>query len=200
MSRRRPLVATDRAALMLQLVPYLIGKGEVSILEAADEFDVTPDQMDLDAEPGTPDAVLEEGQTVTMALPMRGTVQVRAGLQNVGTKSGTTAVADERNSGFDLSQATLSLTIAVDRAAHNAVAIAQAAAAAPGPHPPLQPAPRLVGQVLEVQRAHGSLEAHVQLGDVALRERHDPHPGENRRLVQARHMLLVAAEPVEALR
>ena len=45
MTRRRPLVATDRAALMLQLVPYLIGKGEVSIPEAADEFDVTPDQM-----------------------------------------------------------------------------------------------------------------------------------------------------------
>ena len=43
MTRRRPLVATDRAALMLQLVPYLIGKGEVSIAEAADEFDVTPD-------------------------------------------------------------------------------------------------------------------------------------------------------------
>ncbi|KAA9111616.1 WYL domain-containing protein [Microbacterium rhizomatis] len=30
---------------MLQLVPYLIGKGEVSIAEAADEFDVTPAQM-----------------------------------------------------------------------------------------------------------------------------------------------------------
>jgi len=45
MSARRPLVATDRAALMLQLVPYLIGKGEVSIAEAADEFDVTPAQM-----------------------------------------------------------------------------------------------------------------------------------------------------------
>lgn len=45
MSARKPLVATDRAALMLQLVPYLIGKGEVSIAEAADEFDVTPDQM-----------------------------------------------------------------------------------------------------------------------------------------------------------
>ncbi|SDH29441.1 helix-turn-helix transcriptional regulator [Microbacterium pygmaeum] len=42
---RKPLVATDRAALMLQLVPYLIGKGEVSIAEAADEFDVTADQM-----------------------------------------------------------------------------------------------------------------------------------------------------------
>lgn len=38
-------IATDRAALLLQLVPYLIGKGEVSVAEAADEFDVTPDQM-----------------------------------------------------------------------------------------------------------------------------------------------------------
>lgn len=45
MTRRKPLVATDRAALMLQLVPYLIGKGEVSIAEAADEFDVEPGQM-----------------------------------------------------------------------------------------------------------------------------------------------------------
>jgi proteasome accessory factor C len=45
MSARRPLVATDRAALMLQLVPYLIGKGEVSLAEAADEFDVSPEQM-----------------------------------------------------------------------------------------------------------------------------------------------------------
>lgn len=45
MSTRKPLVATDRAAIILQLVPYLIGKGEVSIPEAADEFDVTPAQM-----------------------------------------------------------------------------------------------------------------------------------------------------------
>ncbi|MCT9000894.1 helix-turn-helix transcriptional regulator [Microbacterium memoriense] len=41
----RPLVATDRAALILQLVPYLIGKGEVSLIEAADAFEVSPDQM-----------------------------------------------------------------------------------------------------------------------------------------------------------
>ncbi len=41
----RPSLATDRAALILQLVPYLIGKGEVSIAEAADEFDVTPAHM-----------------------------------------------------------------------------------------------------------------------------------------------------------
>ncbi|MFH8249763.1 helix-turn-helix transcriptional regulator [Microbacterium sp. B2969] len=45
MTTRRPLIATDRAAILLQLVPYLIGKGEVSIEEAADEFDVSPDQM-----------------------------------------------------------------------------------------------------------------------------------------------------------
>ena len=48
MTAKRPLVATDRAALMLQLVPYLIGKGEVSLAEAAAEFDVTPEQMRVD--------------------------------------------------------------------------------------------------------------------------------------------------------
>lgn len=41
----RSLHATERAALILQLVPYLIGKGEVSVAEAADEFEVTPEQM-----------------------------------------------------------------------------------------------------------------------------------------------------------
>lgn len=45
MTARKPLVATDRAHIMLQLVPYLIGKGEVSITEAADEFGVTHDHM-----------------------------------------------------------------------------------------------------------------------------------------------------------
>lgn len=43
--KAKPLLATDRAALILQLVPYLIGKGEVSLAEAADEFDVTEAQM-----------------------------------------------------------------------------------------------------------------------------------------------------------
>jgi proteasome accessory factor C len=45
MSARRKPLATDRAALILQLVPYLIGKGEVSLTEAAEEFDVTVEQM-----------------------------------------------------------------------------------------------------------------------------------------------------------
>lgn len=41
----RPLVATERAALILQLVPYLISQGEVTVDEAAAEFDVTPAEM-----------------------------------------------------------------------------------------------------------------------------------------------------------
>ncbi|MFV0373273.1 helix-turn-helix transcriptional regulator [Microbacterium sp.] len=41
----RPAVATERAALILQLVPYLIGKGEVSVAEAAAEFDVSATEM-----------------------------------------------------------------------------------------------------------------------------------------------------------
>lgn len=45
MTQPKPLLATDRAALILQLVPYLIGKGEVSIAEAAEEFEVTPELM-----------------------------------------------------------------------------------------------------------------------------------------------------------
>lgn len=45
MSAPRPLLGADRAALILQLVPYLIGKGEVTIAEAADAFEVTPEQM-----------------------------------------------------------------------------------------------------------------------------------------------------------
>jgi proteasome accessory factor C len=45
MSDRPALVATDRAALMLQLVPYLVAQGEVSVDEAAADFDVTPEVM-----------------------------------------------------------------------------------------------------------------------------------------------------------
>ncbi|GAA4356492.1 helix-turn-helix transcriptional regulator [Microbacterium rhizosphaerae] len=41
----RPAQASARAALMLQLVPYLVAKEEVSIAEAADDFDVSREQM-----------------------------------------------------------------------------------------------------------------------------------------------------------
>ncbi len=45
MSAARKLLATDRAALMLQLVPYLVERGDVSVADAAADFDVTPAQM-----------------------------------------------------------------------------------------------------------------------------------------------------------
>ena len=45
MSAGRPLLATDRAALIMQLVPYLVEHGEVSVAQAAADFDVTPAQM-----------------------------------------------------------------------------------------------------------------------------------------------------------
>lgn len=45
MPDRRPAPAVDRAALMMQLVPYLIGKGEVPVEEAAAEFEVSADSM-----------------------------------------------------------------------------------------------------------------------------------------------------------
>ncbi|WP_295837567.1 WYL domain-containing protein [uncultured Microbacterium sp.] len=45
MSGERPVAALDRAALLLQLVPYLLGKGEVPVVEAASDFDVTPGEM-----------------------------------------------------------------------------------------------------------------------------------------------------------
>ncbi|MDF2916733.1 MAG: hypothetical protein K0S70_950 [Microbacterium sp.] len=41
----QPIVATDRAALIMQLVPYLIAQGEVTVADAARDFDVEPQQM-----------------------------------------------------------------------------------------------------------------------------------------------------------
>lgn len=38
---------------------------------------ISPDQVDLAAEPGTPTTMFARGETVTMALPVRGNVQVR---------------------------------------------------------------------------------------------------------------------------
>jgi proteasome accessory factor C len=45
MTARKQVLAADRAAIVLKLVPYLIGKGEVSVGEAAQEFEVDPETM-----------------------------------------------------------------------------------------------------------------------------------------------------------
>jgi len=45
MSRTQPLLAADRVRLYLTLVPYLIERGQVTLDEAAADFDVTPAEM-----------------------------------------------------------------------------------------------------------------------------------------------------------
>lgn len=42
---KRPLLTSDRLVLMLTLVPYLIEKGEVSVADAAADFDVSSAEM-----------------------------------------------------------------------------------------------------------------------------------------------------------
>ncbi|MGF3055194.1 helix-turn-helix transcriptional regulator [Microbacterium sp. YY-01] len=44
-SIRKPLLSADRVRVYLTLVPYLLERGEVSVSEAAADFDVTPTQM-----------------------------------------------------------------------------------------------------------------------------------------------------------
>ncbi|WP_243225730.1 YafY family protein [Microbacterium sp. CIAB417] len=41
----KPLLASERVRLYLTLVPYLLERGQVSLAEAAAEFQVTPDEM-----------------------------------------------------------------------------------------------------------------------------------------------------------
>ena len=57
----------------------------------------------------------------------------------------------------------------------------------------------LLGQVLEEQGVHRTLESDVQVRDVALGERDDVHSGEREPLEEARGVFLVAAEAVERL-
>ncbi|GAA4189202.1 WYL domain-containing protein [Microbacterium oryzae] len=45
MSAQRPLLAGDQVRILLTLVPFLFERGEVSVADAAAEFDVTPEQM-----------------------------------------------------------------------------------------------------------------------------------------------------------
>src|SRR3546814_2439281 len=59
---------------------------------------------------------------------------------------------------------------------------------------------RSLGEVLQEQRVHRTLEADMELADLALGEGDDRHAGEIEPLVERRHVLLVAGEAVERLR
>src|SRR3712207_7752806 len=62
---------------------------------------------------------------------------------------------------------------------------------------PLQAAVGLLRQVLQEQRRHCALEADVQLGDVALGDRHDPRVRKRNLLEEPGDVLLVAARSEE---
>ena len=75
-----------------------------------------------------------------------------------------------------------------------------------------EPAPRLAlldtapkspvglgGEVLEKERVHGALEAHVKLADLAFGKRHHAHAGEAQVLEQSCHVRLVAAHAAQSL-
>ena len=64
----------------------------------------------------------------------------------------------------------------------------------------LETTPRLLGEVLQEQRVHRSLEANVKLADLAFGERHDLHSGKAHAFEEAGGVLLVAADPIECLR
>ena len=108
------------------------------------------------------------------------------------------ALHDHRFVLVDLAQATLRLAVRAQPADHT-IAIGR-----PGDAAPLQDAPcfapaGLVGQVLEVEGAHGALEADVELADVPFGQSDDTHIGEDGGLVEGGDVLLVAREAVEAL-
>jgi hypothetical protein len=98
-----------------------------------------------------------------------------------------------------LAQAAFELAIGANRPANEAVAVDDTADQAAGADPSLHAPARLVGEVAQVERAHGALQADMQLADLALRQRDQPHAGEGRLLVEDGNMLQVAGEAVEAL-
>jgi hypothetical protein len=99
----------------------------------------------------------------------------------------------------DLAQAPLELAIGPEPAGDPAVAVWRLPEALAGPHPALDAAPGLGGEVLEVEGVHRALQADMQRGHLALGQGHQPHLGEGRELVEGRHVLLVAREAVERL-
>lgn len=57
----------------------------------------------------------------------------------------------------------------------------------------------LIGKILEEQDVHRALEADAKMGDFALGQRDDLDAGEAQSLIDAGHVFLVAADPVQGL-
>jgi hypothetical protein len=99
---------------------------------------------------------------------------------------------------FDTAFAALGLAIG-GKLRDDVIAVGVAAAGHPGLDTPAQTAASLVGEVLEVERPHRTLEADMELADLALGQGDDPHAGKAQALVDAGNVFLVARQTVERL-
>jgi hypothetical protein len=77
------------------------------------------------------------------------------------------------------------------------VAIAVAAGRLALLDPTAQAAPRLVRQVPQIERTHGTLEPDVQLVHLAFSKRHDPHAQEPHALVDVGAVLLITRDAIK---
>jgi hypothetical protein len=80
---------------------------------------------------------------------------------------------------------------------HDVVAIKVAPAGPAGLDGSAQAAARLVGEVLQIQRAHRAFETDVELADRAFRERRNLSTGKTQALVDPGDVLLIARDAVE---
>ena len=100
---------------------------------------------------------------------------------------------------YDLRFAWLDRARATLLAGYHTIPVAEAAAAPPRPHAPLEPAAGLVREVLEVQRVHGALQPYMEVADLALADGDQLHPEKSQPLKEGGNVLLIAGEPVERL-
>nr|WP_245451376.1 hypothetical protein [Georhizobium profundi] len=86
----------------------------------------------------------------------------------------------------------------VAECAYHVIAIGDAAGRALLTHPAFETPMGLLGEILEIERTHGSLEADVKLGDLAFGDRDERDRPVGQELVEGSDMFLVARQPVDA--
>jgi hypothetical protein len=77
------------------------------------------------------------------------------------------------------------------------VAVTETTAGLPKLNAPSETAPCLVREVLEEQRIHRALQAHLQVRNIALGERDDVHAGECQSLEESSRVFLITAESIQ---
>ena len=82
---------------------------------------------------------------------------------------------------------------------HDIVAVGDPTARSAGLDAPSEAPPGLVGQILEEQGVHGSLEPYMEVGDLALTQHDHGDLGKPHALVESGGVLLISANAVQGL-